>query len=209
MGCLRGDPSVLKNALRRQFLRDFRSDPTAHAAQIQWLFERALAAVLAQAAAMGIDAALLSTTLNVAIANRRHAVFGQIGDGVIATETTSGIGTLLTEIKEGYANTTWFLQSADAFDESFRTASRTGVTAFALSTDGMSYKITNIATGLPYEPFFRGSWQHVRSGTSPAHFAALLRGIEDDQTGDDKTMVWPRCTGKTISSILQRGPDEP
>lgn len=188
-GAYTATQSVLKNALRRQFIRDFRSDPRAHAAQLQWLFERALAAVLAQAAAMGVDAALLSTTLNVAIANPRHAAFGQIGDGVIAIETASGIDTLLTESKEGYANTTWFLQSADAFEESFRTASRTGVTALALSTDGMSYKITNIATGRPYEPFFRGSWQHVRSGASSGHFAALLRGIQDDQTGDDKTMV--------------------
>ena len=61
--------------------------------------------------------------------------------------------------------------------------------AFALSTDGMSYKITNVATGEAYQPFFRGSWEHVRAGVSSANLTALLRGIEDDQTGDDKTMV--------------------
>ena len=53
----------------------------------------------------------------------------------------------------------------------------------------MSYKITNVGTGEAYTPFFKGSWDHVRSDANSASFAAMLRGIEDDQTGDDKTMV--------------------
>jgi len=64
-----------------------------------------------------------------------------------------------------------------------------GATAFALSTDGMAYKITDIVTGKPFEPFFKGVWERVRSGAAASDFAALLRGIEDYQTGDDKTMV--------------------
>ncbi|SHU17725.1 Uncharacterised protein [Mycobacteroides abscessus subsp. abscessus] len=181
--------SVLTDALRRRFRRAFHAEPASHAAQMRWLFERALTTVRAQAAAMKLDVPLLSTTLSVVVADRRRAVFGQIGDGVIAAETSGGISTFLTETKDDYANTTWFLQSDRAFEESFRTATVLDMSAFALSTDGMTYKITNIATGEPYEPFFRGSWQHVRSGTDSAHFAALMRGIKDDQTGDDKTMV--------------------
>lgn len=181
--------SVARNALRSSFVRSFAADPSGHHDQMRWLFERALEHVRRRADAMKLDPALLATTLSVVVADRASAVLGQIGDGVIAVETERGISTMLVETKDEYANATWFLQSNKAFDASFRTKRLSGVTAFALSTDGMSYKITDIATGNAYEPFFRGSWQHVRAGTNSAQFAKLLRGIADDQTGDDKTMV--------------------
>ncbi|WP_396910887.1 PP2C family serine/threonine-protein phosphatase [Mycolicibacterium sp.] len=182
--------SVLDDAMRPTFIDQYRSaSPDDAAALVRLLFASALERVQRQAAAMGVDVLLLSTTLCVALASRDQATFGQIGDGVIATEGNGSIDTLLIERKAEYANTTSFLQSERALDESFRTVTLRGVTAFALSTDGMSYKITNVATGEPYEPFFRGCWQHLRSGASTDQFAALLGGIEDDQTGDDKTMV--------------------
>ena len=131
----------------------------------------------------------LATTLCVALATPKLTLFGQIGDGIIASEKDDVIATHLIEEKSEYANATWFLQSDGAFEESFRVSALAGLTAFALSTDGMTYKITDITTGQAYEPFFVGSWQHVLSGASAADFAALLRGIKDDQTGDDKTMV--------------------
>lgn len=185
--------AVLDHAMLPDFIRDFRAGSFDGQVQVRWLFDRALERVQAHAQACGMDPALLSTTLCVAVADRSRAVFGQIGDGVVAAESVAGdtrdIATLLIEDKEEYANSTWFLQSERAFEESFRTATVAGVEAFALSTDGMTYKITDVATGEAYEPFFRGSWDHVRSGVRAGHFAALLRGIEDDQTGDDKTMV--------------------
>ncbi|QRZ09783.1 protein phosphatase 2C domain-containing protein [Mycolicibacterium austroafricanum] len=185
--------AVLEHAMLPDFIRDFHAASADEGAQVRWLFDRALERVRAQASQSGLNLALLSTTLAVGLADRRRAAFGQIGDGVVAVELGVGderrIATLLAETKREYANSTWFLQSDRAFEESFRTVVVDGVTAFALSTDGMAYKITNVATGEPYEPFFRGSWEHVRSGASAAHFAALLRGIQDDQTGDDKTMV--------------------
>ena len=181
--------SVLRNAMRSRFRRSFAAHPSEHPAQMRWLFEQALAQVRSRAEVMQLPLPLLSTTLSVVVADGRHAVFGQIGDGVIAVETERGIDTLLIESKDEYANTTWFLQSDNAFEAAFRTKTLTGVTAFALSTDGMSYKVTDIATGGAFTPFFLGSWQHVRAGSSSAHFASLLRGITDDQTGDDKTMV--------------------
>jgi hypothetical protein len=182
--------SILANAMRSRFIREFRDSSAEGANDImRGLFDKAIEHVAAQAGAFGLDVARLSTTLCVALADRDRAVFGQIGDGVIASLSNDHIETLLTETKDEYANATWFLQSDNAFEESFRTAVRPGVTAFALSTDGMTYKITNVATGGAYEPFFRGSWQRVQSGGSSANFTSLLRGIEDDQTGDDKTMV--------------------
>ena len=182
--------SVIADALQPRFVHDFQTTPPEHGETLmRWLFDCAVMRVRESAAQMRLDPSRLSTTLCVALAARDHAVFGQIGDGIIATENDGHIDTLLIESKDDYANSTWFIQSDDAFEESYRTVIQSGITAFALSTDGMSYKITNVATGEPYEPFFRGSWHHVRSGVSADKFAELLHGIEDDQTGDDKTMV--------------------
>ena len=181
--------SVLEDAMGPTFIRDFHSGAVGPESQMRSLFERALERVRAQAYAMNLDVALLSTTLSVALADHRRAVFGQIGDGVIASERAEQIGTLLIESKGEYANSTWFIQSENAFEEAFRTVTQYGVSAIALSTDGMSYKITNVVTGEAYQPFFRGSWQHVRGGASAEQLEMMLRGIEDDQTGDDKTLV--------------------
>lgn len=182
--------SVVSAAMGAEFISKFyAAAPRDGYAIMRWLFEGALDWVVDQAETMGVPVTSLSTTLCVALARPGLAVFAQIGDGIIAAEGNGEITTVLIEDKSDYANATWFLQSKDAFDVSFRIAVRRGLTAFALSTDGMSYKITNVATGEAYDPFFKGSWQNVRSGASAADFAALLRGIEDDQTGDDKTMV--------------------
>lgn len=182
--------SVLADAMKSRFISEFKSAPVEERETfLGWLFERATRRVREQSERFGLDASRLSTTLCVALADREAAVFGQIGDGIIATEVDEHITTLLVEAKDDYANVTVFLQSEGAFDVAFRTATQLGATAFALSTDGMSYKITNVATGQAYEPFFRGSWDHVRTGVSAADFTRLLRGIEDDQTGDDKTMI--------------------
>lgn len=182
--------SILGDALQPAFIESYRK-ATAEIAEklLRWLFDGALQRVQRHADATGLDVAMLSTTLCVAVANWDMAVFGQVGDGVIAAENDEQIESLLIERKDEYANTTSFIQSDHALDASLRTAVYTDVTAFALSTDGMSYKITDIATGDAYEPFFRGCWQHLRSGAGSTSFAAMLAGIEDDQTGDDKTMV--------------------
>lgn len=181
---------ILKDAMDPDFVDRYRAGSAADAQQLmRSLFERALQRVHRQAVTMGLDVMLLSTTLCVGLADRNRATFAQIGDGIVATERDNKIETLLIERKEEYANTTSFLQSERALEDSLRTASPSGVTAFALSTDGMSYKITDVATGDAYQPFFRGSWQHLRSGVEPKRFKAMLDNIEDDQTGDDKTMV--------------------
>jgi hypothetical protein len=182
--------SVLLDATDPEFINDFRTGSEQRAEVLmRWLFEGAMDRVKTQAEFFGLPVAKLSTTLSVAVADPEMAAFGQIGDGIIVAEHAESIRTVLTETKDEYANTTWFLQSNGALDDAFQTAVLKNVAAFALSTDGMSYKITNIATGEAYEPFFKGSWTHVRSGSDAADFAALLRGIQDDQTGDDKTMV--------------------
>lgn len=182
--------AVLAHSMQPSFVDGYRSASVESAEQMmRWLFSTALAGVHRQADAMGLDVALLSTTLCVALVHADRGVFGQIGDGVIAVESGGRIETLLVEQKDEYVNTTSFIQSDRALETSLRTAARDDLSAIALSTDGMSYKITNVATGQAYEPFFHGCWQHLSDGASVGDFGAMLGGIEDDQTGDDKTMV--------------------
>ncbi|WP_196807977.1 PP2C family serine/threonine-protein phosphatase [Mycobacterium sp. 141] len=182
--------SVLDNAMSRETVRRFMKADTAKAEGLmRWLFDDALDRLTHQAELMRLPLPLLSTTLSVAVATPERTVFGQIGDGIIAVDQRGSVETVLIEDKGEYPNATWFVQTNGAFEESYRSCTLPAIDAFALSTDGMSYKITNVTTGEAYAPFFTGSWDHVRTGADEASFAALLRGIEDDQTGDDKTMV--------------------
>jgi Protein phosphatase 2C len=182
--------SVVADATEPRFIDQYRATPVGEREPlVRWLFDQANRRVHQQAEDFGMDVSLLSTTLCVAVADRDAAVFGQIGDGIIAAESGDQIRTLLIETKNEYANATWFIQSDGAFDAAYRSETHSAVISFALSTDGMAYKITSVATGEAYQPFFRGSWEHVRAGVSSANLTALLRSIEDDQTGDDKTLV--------------------
>ena len=182
--------TVLDMVMQEDFISGFRAACATDAdAMMRWVFTGARDGVTRRAESMGLPVGLLATTLSVTIASRDLLIMGQIGDGIIASESGNGIATHLIEDKDEYANTTWFIHSDEAFERSFRTSAHSGATALALSTDGMSYKITDIVTGEPFEPFFKGAWQRVSSGAEASDFAALLRDIEDDQTGDDKTMV--------------------
>lgn len=182
--------SVLSAASTTRFINGVRrAAPNDSQELMRWLFDGALEKVNRRAEQMALSPAQLSTTLCIAVARPGLTVFGQIGDGIIAIDADETVSTVLIEDKQDYANTTWFLQSQNAFTASFRVSVQTGVDAFALSTDGMSYKITNITTGEAYAPFFRSAWDNVRGGGSAADFTAMLRDIKDDQTGDDKTMV--------------------
>ncbi|WP_157171971.1 PP2C family serine/threonine-protein phosphatase [Nocardia higoensis] len=155
-----------------------------------WLFEQALGALQARARYTGQPIGELATTLAVAIATPEFAIFAQIGDGVIALRDPDGVRTVLVEEKGEYANLTWFVQSRDAFTASFRVHTATDVTAFALSTDGMAYKITDVASGAAFVPFFEGAWAATTANElGEVEFQAWLSAIPEDQTGDDKTLV--------------------
>lgn len=157
---------------------------------MRWLFEQALGALQARARYTGQPLGELATTLAVAIATPRLAVFAQIGDGIIALRDEDGVRTVLVEEKGEYANLTWFVQSRDAFTASFRVHTATGVDAFALSTDGMADKITDTAGGAAFVPFFAGAWAATGANElDQAQFEAWLREIPDDRIGDDKTVV--------------------
>lgn len=181
---------VVQQALTPEFIDAFASASDEELNKtVYQLFSATRIAVVDAAREMGLESGKLATTLCVAIAQPGVAVFAQIGDGVIAIESGGEIRTVLPEAKQGYANTTWFLQSKDAFSESFRAYVDRDTTAFALSTDGMTYKVTHVNSGEAYRPFFESSWKNVRNGGDSTRLAAMLHNIPDDQTGDDKTLV--------------------
>ncbi|KJE22145.1 Protein phosphatase 2C [Frankia torreyi] len=182
--------SVVQDALTPEFTRAFDAASTEEARDlIRGLFASALGRITAQARSMELPRSRLSTTLAVAIARPDLAVFAQIGDGIIAVEAGGEVRTILAEEKEEYANTTWFVQSPGAFRTAYRSAVVGDVAAFALSTDGMSYKITHASNGTAYVPFFQTSWRNVREGRGNDQLATMMRDIVEDQTGDDKTLV--------------------
>ncbi|MBF6355153.1 protein phosphatase 2C domain-containing protein [Nocardia higoensis] len=180
----------------RDWFGDVRRGEVAPECLMEWLFRQALDALHARARGTGQPVAELATTLAVAIATPDFAIFAQIGDGVIALRERDGVRTVLVEEKGEYANLTWFVQSRDAFTTSFRVHTAVDVTAFALSTDGMAYKITDVASGAAFEPFFTGAWAATAADElGEAELEAWLAGIADDQTGDDKTVVLAVLTG--------------
>ncbi len=182
--------SVVQDALTPEFTRAFDAASAEEARDlIRGLFAAALRRITAQARWMELPRSRLSTTLAVAVARPDLAVFAQIGDGIIAVESGREVRAILAEEKEEYANTTWFIQSPGAFRTAYRSAAIGDVTAFALSTDGMSYKITHASSGTAYVPFFQTSWRNVREGRGNNQLATMMRGIVEDQTGDDKTLV--------------------
>ncbi|WP_169811674.1 PP2C family serine/threonine-protein phosphatase [Nocardia shimofusensis] len=184
---------VVTTALGPEFLDwfgDVRRGEAAPEGLMEWLFQQALGALRARARDTGQPIAELATTLAVAIATPEFAIFAQIGDGVIALRQRDEVRTVLIEEKGEYANLTWFVQSRDAFTASFRVHTADDVTAFALSTDGMAYKITEVASGAAFVPFFTGAWAATEANKlGEAELEAWLTGIADDQTGDDKTVV--------------------
>lgn len=196
--------AVVSAAMTPRFVTDFTdpaTEPSYARELMRWLFDLALHSVCNTAQSMGLPTSLLSTTLSVVIARPGLAVVAQIGDGVIALERASNIDTVLTENKDGYANLTWFLQSENAFTESYRVQVDREVTAFALSTDGLAYKITTVATGAAFPPFFRSSWEAVRAGADNDDFTHWLDSIPDDQTGDDKTILLACLTPHSSAGV--------
>ncbi|MET8653106.1 PP2C family serine/threonine-protein phosphatase [Nocardia aurea] len=186
---------VVTDALSQWFAKRFAAvDGAGRGADelMRLLFDEALHRLRSRADYYRQPVGELATTLSVVIARPGLAVLGQIGDGVIAVERATGVETVLIEEKSEYANLTWFVQSDNAFAESFRTYTATDITAFALSTDGMSYKITDVATGAAFVPFFEGAWSSLAAGFRDEDFARWLDGIQDDQTDDDKTLILAR-----------------
>lgn len=150
---------------------------------------QATAAVTNCAEEMQLPPVYLSTTLTLLIHSGDRAACAQVGDGIIVLGTEEGPEWVLAEEKDGYANVTTFLRD-DLEPDDVQVIVRSGVDAWALSTDGLRYKVCDLAQRTPYAPFFEKLWHDLGTrDVADRQFADLLEKIPDDQTGDDKTMV--------------------
>lgn len=164
--------------------------PDGLESEIRSLFNAAFEAVESKAMDQGLAVRELSTTLTVAVVTPRLSIFGQIGDGIAVGRTGDELSTFVPEEKGEYINETDFLTSREALADNLRLQVVDNLTAFALSTDGLRYKILDLEANRPYEPFFRGLWKELATRVLPDEaLANFISNVEDDQTGDDKTLV--------------------
>ncbi|AYJ33060.1 protein phosphatase 2C domain-containing protein [Corynebacterium xerosis] len=138
---------------------------------------------------MNLEFRELSTTLNVVFAHGDCACTGQIGDGIIVVRTAGSCAWVAPEQHGGAVNEVFVV------DHPFRASDarihvHREVEAIAVSTDGLQYKITDMAAKQPYEPFFDGLWSMVASGEADGdRLREFLDSIRDLQATDDKTLV--------------------
>lgn len=194
--------TIAAAATEEGFGRRFKvSDSARLVALVRELFTDAFTAIEKAAASQKLNIKALSTTLSIAIVSPSLSAFAQLGDGVVVVSDTESMSCLIPEPKGEYANETNFLTSKKAIAENLRIQLVSGVTAFALSTDGLRYKILELSSGEPYMPFFDAIWSQLESRTVPgSSLSRFLSGLLDDQTGDDKTLV-----AGCLSTVLDSG----
>lgn len=155
------------------------------------LFGAVLAAIEEQAQRMNLVPSDLSTTLAVAVLDPSAGVFAQVGDGIVVCDLAGEPSVRIAEDKGEYANETAFVTSSDALERHLRIDYRDGGTdRFALSTDGLRYKLLNIHDGgTAFVPFFTSLWDKLGTAEIPEGSLAAFLAKLDDQTGDDKTLI--------------------
>jgi hypothetical protein len=158
---------------------------------VRSVFASALTAIEARASELDLQVQELATTLAVAVLTPSNSVFAQIGDGVIVCDLDGTQSSRIPEVKGEYANETKFLTTQNAIESDLRIEHhRVGIRRFALSTDGLRYKILRLQQGgAPFEPFFDAVWAKLdKNDLSAADLGPWLARL-DDQTGDDKTLI--------------------
>lgn len=171
------------------------------------LFGAVLAAIEEQAQGMNLVPSDLSTTLAVAVLDPSAGAFAQVGDGIVVCDLAGEPSVRIAEDKGEYANETAFVTSSDALERHLRIDYRDGGTdRFALSTDGLRYKLLNIHDGgTAFVPFFASLWDKLGTAEIPEDSLAAFLAKLDDQTGDDKTLIVgtrTRLDGKGVPAHL-------
>ena len=133
-----------------------------------------------------------------AIASPELALFCQIGDGAIVyscRESTQDFACAFLPSKGEYANETSFITDDSAFiNEGFRR--HTGVTHFALLTDGLERLALVLPAYTPFGPFFQGMFESLAASKSlpqsdlDCALQNMLSSQEiNERSDDDKTLV--------------------
>jgi len=189
LGAFSAVKAVLNSATTDDFVQLHVHESADQYGAIGWLFSQALTEINVQADRLGIAPDLLATTLSVAVIDSARAIIGQVGDGI----AVCGLGDLAQTVAVSepfeYANETIFLTLPDALPRHLRVFSSgiTMIDAFALTTDGLRYKVlSDLRRTEPFLPFFRAAWAYVRrSEATTDEIVTFLANIDDDQTGDD------------------------
>ena len=160
-------------------------------AAIEELFAAVLAGIGAKSRSLGLTLGDLSTTLAVAVLGPSASVVAQVGDGIVVCEVAGKPAVRIPEEKGEYANETVFVTSSEALRTQLRHEYlEGGVERFALSTDGLRYKLLNIHEGgSAFVPFYTSMWRRLETSLVPKETLANFLDNLDDQTGDDKTLI--------------------
>ena len=169
------------------------TDESAPADLTDWLrsaFDRAQDRIAAFASSRERTSGEYATTLAVAIVAPDRVAIGQVGDSIAVIGGPGQYLTVCPEAKREYANETYFITAGD-WTEHLRVAVLAGTADIvALSTDGLRYKITNIRTSAAFGPFFDGLVDYGKDvAASSDGIGKFLAELENDQTGDDKSLV--------------------
>jgi len=174
-------------------IADLATDESPPADLTDWLriaFDRAQDRIAVFASGKERKPAEYATTLAVAIVAADRVAIGQVGDSIAVIGSPGQYLTVCPETKGEYANETYFITAGD-WIEHLRIAVLAGSTdVVALSTDGLRYKITNIRTSAAFGPFFDGLVDYGKDAAASSDgIGRFLAGLENDQTGDDKSLV--------------------
>lgn len=112
-------------------------------------------AVDAEAAARGVPARDLATTLLLVVATPDLVAVAQVGDGAVVAGDRDGNIIGLTVPQRGeYLNETTFLTSPHALETVQVTVRRTAVAHVAVLSDGLQMLALKMPDGTPHAPFF-------------------------------------------------------
>jgi hypothetical protein len=149
-------------------------------------------ALVDQARADGVNVDAFGTTLGVGVITEHVLVVGQIGD-TIAVAKRDGVNVALSPVAHYEDPGENGLLSAADWESHLRldVVSAVGYEGFALSTNGLRYKLLDdLAAATPSQPFFDQIFAFANNDHPQASddVLAFLDGL-DDQTGDDLTLV--------------------
>jgi hypothetical protein len=143
---------------------------------------------------LGCSARQLATTLALVVIHDGTVEIAQVGDCLtFVRQTDATVSCVSPPPHFEYANEVRFLTDPDLSADDIRVASFDSslCEGVAVSSDGLKYKILDdIHASTPYAPFFRDAFEFAsRPDATDAAIEAFLNGIENDQTGDDKTLL--------------------
>ncbi len=152
--------------------------------QAQWRIE-------SEAEIRQLEPNALASTLLLAVATPEATAVMQIGDGAIVAGDSAGRVLSLTAPHNGeYANTTVFLTTPNAL-ETAQFALHPAVTYLALFSDGLQRLALDMATGVPFAPFFLPLFRFIASETAAQEpLTAFLSSPKvQERSDDDLTLI--------------------